>query len=44
MIDIEIPGDIGIREKEKEKIGRYQELREKSNECETLEALRSFQW
>ena len=39
-----IPGEIRVSEKEKEKIERYQELRQKSKECGTLEALRSFQW
>ena len=44
IIDIAIPGDIWVSEKEKEKIERYQELREKSKEYGTLEPLRSFQW
>ena len=44
IIDVAIPGGIRVSEKEKEKIQRYQELREKSKECGILEALRSFQW
>ena len=44
IIDIAIPGGIGVSEKKKEKIERYQELRWKSKECGTLEALRSLQW
>ena len=44
IIYIAIPGKIRVREKEKEKLERYQKLKRKPKECETLEALSLFQW
>ena len=44
IIDIAIPGDIRVSQKEKKKIERYQELKRKIKRIWNIEALRSFQW
>ena len=44
IIDITIPGDKRVSEKENENNERYQEVKKEIKKYGTLEALRSFKW
>ena len=44
IIDIAIPGDIRVNEKEKENIERYQQLKKEIKRMQNIKSIKSFQW